>query len=79
MFLPEERLDLETAIAAFTIGSAHVNHLEHDTGSIEVGKLADLVIVDRDFADPPSEIASARIDATFVEGSPCSSATGRAD
>ena len=47
-----------------------MNHLEHDTGSIEVGKLADLVIVDRDlFADPPSEIASARIDATFVEGS----------
>ena len=69
VFLPEERLDLETAIASFTIGSAYVNHLEHDTGSIEVGKLADLAIVDRDlFAHPPSEIASARIDATFVEG-----------
>jgi predicted amidohydrolase YtcJ len=69
VFLPEERLDLETAIAAFTIGSAHVNHLEHDAGSIEVGKFADLAIVDRDlFAHPPGEIASARIDATFVEG-----------
>jgi hypothetical protein len=44
VFLPEERLDLETAIAAFTIGSAFVNHLDRETGSIEVGKLADIVL-----------------------------------
>jgi predicted amidohydrolase YtcJ len=69
VFLPDERIDLETAIAAFTMGSAYVNHLDDVTGSIEVGKLADLTIVDRDlFAHPPGEIASARIDATFVEG-----------
>src|SRR5204863_3804244 len=40
VFLPEERLDLPTAIAAFTIGSAYVNHLDDVTGSIEPGKLA---------------------------------------
>jgi predicted amidohydrolase YtcJ len=69
VFLPEERLDLATAIAAFTIGSAFVNHLDDVTGSIEVGKLADLAVVDRDvFARPADEIASARVDATFVEG-----------
>ena len=68
-FLPEERLDLATAIAAYTIGSAFVNHLDDVTGSIEVGKLADLAIVDRDlFAQPAGEIGLARIDATYVEG-----------
>jgi predicted amidohydrolase YtcJ len=68
-FLPNERLDLETSIAAFTMGSAYVNHLDDVTGSIEVGKYADLVIVDRDlFAHPVEEIADAHVDATFVEG-----------
>jgi predicted amidohydrolase YtcJ len=71
VFLPEERLDLETAIAALTIGSAYVNHLDDRTGSIEVGKDADLVIVDRDlFAHPREEIANAHVDATFVVGVP---------
>jgi predicted amidohydrolase YtcJ len=69
VFLPDERLDLETAIAAFTMGSAYVNHLDHETGSIEVGKQADLTVVDRDlFAHPREEIASARVDATYVGG-----------
>jgi hypothetical protein len=69
VFLPDERLDLATAIAAFTMGSAYVNHLDGVTGSIEVGKDADLAIVDRDlFAHPVEEIANARVDATFVGG-----------
>jgi predicted amidohydrolase YtcJ len=69
VFLPEERLDLATAIAAFTMGSAYVNHLEDVTGSIEVGKYADLAVIDRDlFAHPVEEIANAQVDATFVEG-----------
>ncbi|TMK85366.1 MAG: amidohydrolase, partial [Actinobacteria bacterium] len=69
VFLPEERLDLETSIAAFTIGSAFVNHLDRETGSIEVGKRADLAIIDRNlFAHPPEEIAEARCQMTFVDG-----------
>ena len=69
VFLPEERLDLATSIAAFTMGSAHVNHLDEVTGSIEVGKFADVAVVDRDlFAHPVDEIASAQVDATFVQG-----------
>jgi predicted amidohydrolase YtcJ len=71
IFLPDERVDLATSIAAFTIGSAYVNHLDDVTGSIEVGKFADFAVVDRDlFANPPEEIADARVDATFVEGIP---------
>jgi predicted amidohydrolase YtcJ len=68
-FLPEERLDLATSIAAFTSGSAFVNHLDRDTGSIEVGKFADLAVLDRNlFAHPSEEIAEARCQMTFVEG-----------
>jgi predicted amidohydrolase YtcJ len=71
VFLPDERLDLETSIAAFTIGSAYVNHLDDVTGSIEVGKYADLTVVDRDlFARPVEEVANTHVDATFVEGVP---------
>jgi predicted amidohydrolase YtcJ len=69
VFLPEERLDLPSTLAAFTIGSAFVNHLEHETGSIEVGKLADLAVIDRNlFEHPVDEIADARVLQTWVEG-----------
>ena len=70
-FLPVQRLDLATAFDAYTIGSAHVNRAEQETGSIEAGKLADLVVVDRDpFAGSDSEIGSVRVLATYVDGTP---------
>jgi predicted amidohydrolase YtcJ len=70
-FLPDERLDLPTAIAAFTIGSAFVNHLDDVTGSIEPGKLADLVVLDRNpFEHPRDQIYLARPLLTMVEGVP---------
>jgi predicted amidohydrolase YtcJ len=69
VFLPQERIDLATAIAGFTIGSAYVNHLDEVTGSIEVGKYADLAVVDRDlFAHPAAEIADAKVVLTLVQG-----------
>jgi predicted amidohydrolase YtcJ len=69
VFLPEERLDLATALAAFTIGSAYVNHLDSTTGSIEPGKFADLAVIDRNlFEHPAEEIASATVHQTYIEG-----------
>jgi hypothetical protein len=69
-FLPVQSLDLASALAAYTIGSAFVNHLDDRTGSIEPGKLADLIVLDRDlFACPAEEIASTRVLATYVHGS----------
>lgn len=69
IFLPDERIDLSTAIAGFTIGSAYVNHLDRETGSIEVGKYADLAVVDRNlFAHPVEDIAGARVELTLVGG-----------
>ncbi|RST00523.1 amidohydrolase [Streptomyces sp. WAC07149] len=68
VFLPEQRLDLATALAAYTAGSAHVNGLD-DAGSLRPGHLADLVVLDRDvFAAPPEEIAEARVERTYVGG-----------
>ncbi len=70
-FLPGQSLDLADALAAYTIGSAYVNHLDDETGTIEPGKLADLVVLDRDpFAGPTSEIGSTGVFATFVQGEP---------
>ncbi|MFE0459446.1 amidohydrolase [Kitasatospora sp. NPDC058965] len=68
VFLPDQRLDLATAVAAYTAGSAHVNGLD-DTGELRAGHLADLVLLDRDiFTAPPEEIAEARVLQTFVGG-----------
>lgn len=67
-FLPEQSLDLLTAMTAYTAGSAYANHLDQ-TGTIEVGKLADLVVLDRNpFDAPPAEIGLTRTMQTFVEG-----------
>ena len=67
--LPGERLDLGAAIAAQTIGAAHACALEHETGSIEVGKLADLVILDHDLHRlAPAEYIDVKVLATLVEG-----------
>lgn len=78
-FGPDQRLDLDTALAAFTIGSAWVNRLEADTGTIEVGKMADLVILDRDLrAIPDGRTADAKVQVTLVGGVPVFDGLGRA-
>lgn len=64
-----QRLDLETAMAAYTSGTAYVNHRDHDTGSIREGYLANLVVLDPDpFTLPTHEIHRARVASTWIEG-----------
>jgi hypothetical protein len=70
-FLPDQRIDLLDALAAFTAGAAWVNHLEREVGSLEVGKAADLAVLDRDLFDRGAgAIGEARVVGTFVEGVP---------
>jgi predicted amidohydrolase YtcJ len=79
VFLPDERIDLATAIGAFTMGAAYANHLDDVTGSIEVGKYADLAVLDQNlFEIDPIELPKARVDLTFVEGECVFDVTGSA-
>ncbi len=70
-FLPDERVDLPTALAAFTSGSAYALRLEAVTGTVTPGKLADLAVLDRDPFDPAAgPLGGIRVLATLVEGEP---------
>jgi predicted amidohydrolase YtcJ len=68
-FLPGERINLPEALAAFTINAAYTNRLEKTTGSLEPGKNADLIVLDRNLFDiAPTQIAKARVLVTLLEG-----------
>jgi predicted amidohydrolase YtcJ len=70
-FLPGERINLPEALAAFTINAAFTNRLEKTTGSIEVGKNADLIVIDRNlFAVPATEIDKSKVLLTLFGGRP---------
>jgi predicted amidohydrolase YtcJ len=69
VFIPEERIDLPTALAAYTIGSAYANFWEKETGSLEVGKSAEVIVLDKNlFEIPPSEISEVRVLLTLFKG-----------
>ncbi|TQK71855.1 amidohydrolase [Nocardioides sp. SLBN-35] len=66
---PEEAVTVDEAIRGYTLGSATSVHLEHDRGTLEPGKLADLVVLDRDPYDvPPGELAGVAVHETWVAG-----------
>lgn len=62
-------LDLPTALRAFTIDAAYSLDMDQDIGSIEPGKLADLIVIDRDlFQIDPSAISDTKVLLTMVGG-----------
>jgi len=66
---PNERVDLTTAIRMHTINGAHASFEEHRKGSIEVGKLADLVVLGEDIARvPATQVRHIPVDLTIVGG-----------
>jgi hypothetical protein len=68
-WLPDERVPLATMLAAYTIGSAYAAFNERETGSLEPGKSADLIVLDRNpFAIPPHEISETKVLLTLFEG-----------
>lgn len=69
--LPEEAIDLPTALAAYTIGSAYALDHETETGSLEVGKAADLVVLSANlFSVPPARIHEQKVLLTLLDGIP---------
>ncbi len=68
-WIPEERIDLATMLAAYTIGGAYAGFEERESGSLEAGKLADLIVLDHDlFTIPPGEISDSKVLLTLFEG-----------
>lgn len=62
-------LDLATAMAAYTSGTAWVNHRDHDTGHVCEGYLANLVVLDPDpFSLPADEIHRSTVQSTWIDG-----------
>jgi predicted amidohydrolase YtcJ len=68
-FLPQQRLDLTMALAAYTSGSARINGLDAVTGSIREGLDADFAVVDADLSEiGDHEICRATVTTTWVRG-----------
>lgn len=66
---PQEKITVAQTVCAYTIGSAYAEFAEAVKGSITPGKLADLVILDRDiFTIDPAEILNARVLCTVMDG-----------
>lgn len=64
-----EVLDLDTTLRAYTSNGAYLLHQEGETGAIVVGKMADLVVVDRDFtAGEPAVMSEVRPVMTMLGG-----------
>jgi predicted amidohydrolase YtcJ len=68
-WMPEERLSREEMLKSFTFNAAYAAHAENDLGSLEVGKLADMVLLDKNVMTiEPAEILSTRPLLTIVGG-----------
>jgi len=68
-WLPEERVSRADAIRAFTLDAAYAGFMEQLTGSLEIGKRADFIVLDQDIMQiPAADIASLRVTETWVDG-----------
>ncbi|MGH9726468.1 MAG: amidohydrolase, partial [Candidatus Acidiferrales bacterium] len=68
-WIPAERITVEQAIAGYTIGAAYAGHREKTEGSLEPGKLADLIIVSQNpFEVDPHKLGATEVVLTMVGG-----------
>lgn len=68
-YYPDQKLNIEQAIAAYTTGSAFAEFAEKEKGTLSPGMLADLVVLDRDITSiPPDKILGTKVLRTVVGG-----------
>jgi predicted amidohydrolase YtcJ len=66
---PQEAVDLATMIEGYTINGAYLMHQDNVVGSIEIGKRADLIVLDRNLFDiPTTEVNQAKVLLTLFNG-----------
>jgi predicted amidohydrolase YtcJ len=66
---PEEALSREQALRFYTINNAKIMFLDEQTGSLEAGKLADFIVVDKDYLQcPVDEIRGMKVLQTYLGG-----------
>jgi predicted amidohydrolase YtcJ len=68
-YVPAQRISIAEALSAYTRDAAFASRREHDEGSIELGKLADLVVFSRNFVEvPPVGMEATHVVMTLVGG-----------
>ncbi|HLL72852.1 MAG TPA: amidohydrolase [Pyrinomonadaceae bacterium] len=68
-WIPEQKITVEEAVRAYTVGSAYAEFAEHTKGTLAVGKLADIVILSQDiFRINPVEIEQTKVRLTIMDG-----------
>jgi hypothetical protein len=68
-WIPSQRITVAQAVHAYTMGSGYAEHQEKVKGSIEPGKLADLIVLSDDiFSIPPEAIEKTKVDLTIFDG-----------
>ncbi|HTK57275.1 MAG TPA: amidohydrolase [Gemmatimonadales bacterium] len=68
-WLPEQKISVDEALRAYTVGNAYALFREHELGSLTPGKLADIAVIDRDLLTMPAEsLAQARVAVTIAGG-----------
>lgn len=66
---PEERAEIKDMMDSFTINSAYANFLDDESGSIEMGKSADMIVVDKNILEiAPEDIGTAVVEKTIFKG-----------
>jgi predicted amidohydrolase YtcJ len=79
-FMTEQAVDLDTALRMITINAAYLEFREHELGSLTPGKLADVVVLEKNLFDvPPDTIADTMVHATIVDGRPVYATADLAD
>ena len=68
-WIPSEKMSVDEAVKLFTKYAAYASYSEEENGTIELGKKADLVVLDRDICEiDPSEIKDVEVDMTILDG-----------